>query len=513
MLTLETQNQTPKTSITPSSGDTSNNDEGFSFAEFLKGASKYAFALTPKDAQQLSLESKDETSDPKEMLLSLLQSDDKAKETNAAQSLLELLKGDNENHNFMLNPALTQELSINDLKYLIHKAKSYLKRKILQADPNLVKEKLPKSLKGLLQLADKLKIEVTEISFETIQKQELSLKTAKTKFQNESNTDEEITEQPHQTKKIIVQKKNSSLKLKEDDDFLDEPIQTKKTKVEEQIEVLDKERIKIKDITKQIENFKSTPLFQTQKQNIDIRHIMTTSQLIEHKSKKEQTRQNEKSDLLHSLLTQREKKSSSSIQEPLFDILKQKGKKEKETLQSADTTSNIQKESSKEGMNEFEKLLRNDTQTHEQKLHLQKSADTLDVKIHEAKQMMKYLSQDIKKAIDEYKPPFSRIKVKLNPQKLGEMDLTVVQRGNNVHINLSSNNAALNVLTNNLHELRTQLNQNGINNASFNFNSDAQNQQQKQKERDQRREYDYFANNEESEEQKSSLEIIVPRYI
>ena len=487
MLTLETQNQTPKTSITPSSGDTSNNDEGFSFAEFLKGASKYAFILTPKDAQQLSLENKDETSDPKEVLLSLLQSDDKTKETNAAQSLLELLKGDNENQNFMLNPALTQELSINDLKYLIHKAKSYLKRKILQADPNLVKEKLPKSLKGLLQLAEKLKIEVTKISFETIQKQELSLKTAKTKFQNESNADEEITEQPHQTKKM---------------------------KVEEQVEALDKEQVKVKTktVTTKLENVKNIPLFQTKEQSVDIRHIMTTSQLMEHKNKKEQIKQNDKTDLLHSLLAQREKTSVSPSQTALFDTLKQKNKDEEKPY-FQNQTPNTSNETPRENINEFEKLLRNDGQGHEAKNLIQKSADTLDVKIHEAKQMMKYLSQDIKKAIDEYKPPFSRVKVKLNPQKLGEMDLTVVQRGNNVHINLSSNNVALNILTSHLHELKTQLNQNGINNASFNFNSDGQNQQQKQKEREQKREYEYFANSEENEEQNRSLEIIVPRYI
>ena len=126
---------------------------------------------------------------------------------------------------------------------------------------------------------------------------------------------------------------------------------------------------------------------------------------------------------------------------------------------------------------------------------------------------MRYLSQDIKQAIDDYKPPFSRIKVKLNPQKLGEIDLTVVQRGKNVHINLSSNNVALNILTNNLTELKNQLNQSGINNASFNFNSNAQSEQNKEQNNQKAYKEHKFEKENEENEDLSHLEIIVPRYI
>ena len=88
--------------------------------------------------------------------------------------------------------------------------------------------------------------------------------------------------------------------------------------------------------------------------------------------------------------------------------------------------------------------------------------------------MVKYLSQDVKSAINDYKSPFTRVQVQLHPQKLGEIDLTVVQRGKNLHINLSSNNAAVNTLAMNANDLKVQLNNNGINNASLNFNSNPQ---------------------------------------
>ncbi len=147
-------------------------------------------------------------------------------------------------------------------------------------------------------------------------------------------------------------------------------------------------------------------------------------------------------------------------------------------------------------------------------------ADSFEVKLNEAKQMIKYLSADVKTAIEDYKSPFTRVKIQLNPQKLGEIDLTIVQRGKNLHVNISSNATAVNTLSMNANELRVQLNNNGINNASLNFNNNEQNsesnaqqqQQNRQNEQKASEEYNYFENEEANEEILSSLEIIVPQY-
>ena len=145
-------------------------------------------------------------------------------------------------------------------------------------------------------------------------------------------------------------------------------------------------------------------------------------------------------------------------------------------------------------------------------------ADSFEVKLNEAKQMIKYLSADVKTAIEDYKSPFTRVKIQLNPQKLGEIDLTVVQRGKNLHVNLSSNSAAINTLSMNVNELRAQLNNSGINNATLNFNNQSENNQQssqqqnRQNEQEAREEYNYFENEESNEEILSSLEIVVPNY-
>jgi flagellar hook-length control protein FliK len=71
----------------------------------------------------------------------------------------------------------------------------------------------------------------------------------------------------------------------------------------------------------------------------------------------------------------------------------------------------------------------------------------------------------------------------------------------------------------NINELKVQLSNNGINNATFNFNGDtqsgneqAQQQQNRHNEQKANKEYNYFENEEENEEILSSLEIIIPQY-
>jgi len=69
----------------------------------------------------------------------------------------------------------------------------------------------------------------------------------------------------------------------------------------------------------------------------------------------------------------------------------------------------------------------------------------------------------------------------------------------------------------NANELKLQLANSGINNATLNFNNDSQSnnsqqQQNRQNERQAEQEYTYFDNEEASEEVLSSLEIVVPQY-
>jgi flagellar hook-length control protein FliK len=111
--------------------------------------------------------------------------------------------------------------------------------------------------------------------------------------------------------------------------------------------------------------------------------------------------------------------------------------------------------------------------------------------------------------------------MKLNPEKLGEVEVTLVQRGNNVHVNIQSNNTnSVAFLAHNAMELKTQLANQGITNTTMNFMSSgdgqAQNQQQQQHNQQQQqnrfRAYESLKDMELNGEQLSALEIIIPHY-
>jgi len=148
-------------------------------------------------------------------------------------------------------------------------------------------------------------------------------------------------------------------------------------------------------------------------------------------------------------------------------------------------------------------------------------ADSIEVKSKEAQQSMRLFASDLKEAVQEYKPPFTRLTMKLNPEKLGEVEVTLVQRGNNVHVNIQSNNTnSVAFLAHNATELKTQLANQGIANATMNFMSGGEGQtnqqtsQQKQQEQQQNRfrAYESLNDLELNNEQLSALEIIIPHY-
>ena len=463
------------------------NESSLSFEKFLKGLT--LDEDVSKD-EVLMISSKNDEKDIKSTLLSLLKPQDTKESKDIKSTLLSLLKPQDikESKDILndllkndtsleedikntidINPELSKNLSTSEVKYLMYKAKQYLKDKIT-SHPDFKKldiKELPNNIKSLLNIADKLKIDIKNITYEDIKQ-----------LPKEFNT-----------------KKNTNLS-NQDDILIDDQIQNNIKNTKQQV----------KTTEQKLEQFKNIELFKenTPKNN---QPILTTKEILDTKTK-DKKQKNTSKDLLSTLLskedTKAEQKSDKSILQTLMS--NSISSKTAQNLNHLDDKKETQNQ--KSAIEELLKPSQNDTKT----LHVNKS-DSLDVKINESKQMMKYLSQDIKKAIDDYKPPFTRIKVSLNPQKLGEMDLTVVQRGKNVHINLSSNNAALNILTNNLNELKTQLNQNGINNASFSFNSQSQGENPRQQQNQKAyKEYQYAKDDELTEEQ-NYLEIIIPRYV
>lgn len=497
-----------KTDVTPSSPlslSTSDEESTLSFSELLRGAGKKGDKVIQNGALVLSLGSEEKgiktnlkSSTKQETLLSLLKND----EGLAAESK-EVLE---------LNPKLMQNLSPKELKVLVADAKQYLKSKIINSEgyKKVDIENLPKTLKGLATLAKKVGVDISKISIEEIRvTKEIALNTSDIKVKDVDAKELKATDtkeqRPVDDKGTKVQKTQSitpELSSSKTTKVADETgIVKAQTKTQQDNVVDDKKQV----VSKNTEELKPTLLFKAQNTK---EH--TTEQIVQAKQfKMEVKTPKEKADDTLKLLLRGEKVTHSSMTAD-FSVATAK-------VIAPQATSDISK--SLEALLRGEKNESSQTGVKTDALSTHKT-DSFEVKLNEAKQMIKYISQDVKTAIQDYKSPFTRIKVQLNPQKLGEVDLTIVQRGKNLHVNISSNNAAINTLSMNANELKAQLGNNGINNATLNFNNSSQNgeqqasqqQQSRQNERKADEEYNYYDNEETNEEVLSSLEIVVPNY-
>ena len=480
MISLDVKPETT-TSSSPLGLSSKEEKPTLSFSELLKGVSlKEDKNIIQNGTLVLSL-----NGDVKEIKLDTK----KDLKTSKNDLLLSLLKGDKKEVSktelpLELNPELAKSLSANELKSLVKDAKSYLKHKILSSDEfkRYELKNLPKTLKGLAQVAKKFGIDVSKITVEDV-------KTA-----SKPSVSKPIVHQVAIEKNKIVNKEKVKVTATPE-------VKINANNIQEVVAKEDNKKAKV--VTK----IKSTPLFKAQ---APTEH--TTEQVLQTKQFKVE-----------------KKTPKQKADETLKSLISGENAIKKDTRLTADfsvaSAKVIAPEASKEVKHGLEKLLKSDKSdvtdvSKTDGLTISK-ADSFEVKINEAKQMVKYLSQDVKTAIEDYKSPFTRVKVQLNPQRLGEIDLTIVQRGKNLHINLSSNNTAINTLAMNANDLKVQLANSGINNASLNFNnnpqgdssqSGQQQQQQRQNEQKANEEYNYFDHHEEHEEVLNSLEIVVPHY-
>jgi len=132
------------------------------------------------------------------------------------------------------------------------------------------------------------------------------------------------------------------------------------------------------------------------------------------------------------------------------------------------------------GLNESENIEHNLLRESE------KLKGSLELKIGEAKTMSRHLASNIQEQIDNYKNPFQKMSLTLNPQKLGEVEIDIIKRGNSVKITLSGNSQTVNILSANSLELRNQLINIGLEDPTFKFNEDGRNgsQQREQQQKD-----------------------------
>lgn len=125
------------------------------------------------------------------------------------------------------------------------------------------------------------------------------------------------------------------------------------------------------------------------------------------------------------------------------------------------------------------------------------------------KESLNQFASDLKEKIEAYKPPIMKVELSLSPKNLGEVDVTLLTRGNNLHVNISSNTSTMSLFTQNQNDVKNALINMGFTNLEMNFsdqNTKEQAQQNSQKQNN--------GNVEEfNEEETALLEIVIPQYV
>ena len=121
--------------------------------------------------------------------------------------------------------------------------------------------------------------------------------------------------------------------------------------------------------------------------------------------------------------------------------------------------------------------------------------DSLKQNIHKAKESIKHFATDLKEAVENYKPPISKLSMELHPKELGKVEVTIVHRGDNLQIQINSNNTAVGFFHSTQQELRQNLINMGFTDVNMSFN-----QQQQQGNKQYRQNQKFANNNDENDE-------------
>ena len=474
-----------------------------------------------------------------------------------AKSLLHLLKGEEHTPALtektkiaavseaddlaLLHPKIGRDIDARTLRNLIGDAKNYLKTKI--AETAMPKE-MPQTLRGLVALAEKIGIDVAKITVETVRpKGDLPLPAQQPLIATKEERPAAAKVAEHTTQELVETKRAKTPEGPEKAVAKETPAPLRTLLQEDAASAAPKTKgvpnvtddaLAADDAPVKQPLPKTEPVAET---NPRAKAETQAAPLKEEALKPVQESPQSKTDA--SLATAKTHTGQSTAQQQNAGSQRDNAQQQSNTAAAA-ATATEESQTATRGANalfdaSLSRLLQGDTaeqtetvegettpersvSSEHKNVHAAASvlkSDSLDVKINEAKEMVRHFASDIKEAVQNYKPPFTRIKIQLNPVKLGEVDVTMVQRGNNVHINISSNSTAITTLAQNASELRTQLSQNGMGNATMNFSSNAE-QQQHQQQNQQRQHlaelYEQFENSE-SFDLLDQLEIIVPRYV
>jgi len=128
------------------------------------------------------------------------------------------------------------------------------------------------------------------------------------------------------------------------------------------------------------------------------------------------------------------------------------------------------------------------------------------------KETFSQFATDLKERIEAYKPPLMKVELSLNPKNLGDVDVTLLTRGNNLHVNISSTTNTMSLFTQNQNDVKDALINMGFTNLEMNFSDQRQSNQNQQNQKQSSGNLNEFTT-EPTEENTAQLEIVIPQYV
>lgn len=369
-----------------------------------------------------------------------------------------------------------------------------------------------KEVKNTFLDTKKTEIKSSEIPLTAIEKPVKQTEKEPTIFEKiiiKDNSKQKVTtEEKIEIKNVVAEKKETQTQQQT---LINEKVEVKKTtnevKISENIKEIPKEAIVSKEnvAVKIAENTKEMPkekVIAKKEEKIEIKKEETeevvlkensSTRMSETKIETATTKRGFTEALLQGLKIEREEVQTKVVQ-PSLQTNTQEKQNNNETTQS--DVSEIKTE--------------NITTKQEIKITTKQEVPTKQTGV--TRETFSSFADDLREKIENYKPPIMKVQMALNPKALGEVDVTIVTRGNNLHVNITSNTNTMSLFTQNQAEFKNSLVNMGFTNLEMNFTDNkGSNQDQQKNSKSSHQEWDEGI--EEVEELTNNIELIVPQYV
>ena len=135
-----------------------------------------------------------------------------------------------------------------------------------------------------------------------------------------------------------------------------------------------------------------------------------------------------------------------------------------------------------------------------------KTKDTPDVK-----KTFNTFAMEFKEKVEAYKAPLMKINMQLSPANLGDVDVTLISRGNNLQVNINSNANTLALFVQNQAEFKNSLVNMGFSDLQMNFGDGKGEQRGQNHKKDDQQQSNYHDSLEEENEE--GINMILPNYV